>query len=202
MQCRPITAGHLATRWNIKSEKQYANLCFKHFSRPDDFQGRVTIMPSCHDDVIKWKNFPRNWPFMRGIHWSPVNSPHKDQWRGALMFSLIYAWINDWVNNREAGDLRHRRAHYDVIVMQCKHISFTKAISKFSAPLMKNVIFIWYLSAIWELQYNLWSNTYFTLRFVVSITRQRLANYISLRHLFLRGILLGQCMIKHKSDMN
>ena len=30
----------------------------------------------------------------------PVNSPHKGQWRGALMFSLIYAWINDWVNNR------------------------------------------------------------------------------------------------------
>ena len=36
----------------------------------------------------------------------PVNSPHKGQSRGALMFSLIYAWINDWINNREAGDLR------------------------------------------------------------------------------------------------
>ena len=47
----------------------------------------------------------------------PVNSPHKGQWRGALMFSLIYAWINDWVNNREAGDLRRHRGHYDVIVM-------------------------------------------------------------------------------------
>ena len=47
----------------------------------------------------------------------PVNSPHKGQWRGALMFSLIYAWINDWVNNREAGDLRRQRGHYDVIVM-------------------------------------------------------------------------------------
>ena len=44
-----------------------------------------------HDDVIKWKHFPRNWPFVR----SPVNSPHKGQWRGALMFSLICAWIND-----------------------------------------------------------------------------------------------------------
>ena len=47
----------------------------------------------------------------------PVNSPHKSQWRGALMFSFIYAWINDWVNNREAGDLRRQRGHYDVIVM-------------------------------------------------------------------------------------
>ena len=66
-----------------------------------------------HDDVIKWKHFPRYWPFVR---W-PVNSPHKGQWRGTLVFSLICAWINGWVNNREAGDLRRHRAHYDVIVM-------------------------------------------------------------------------------------
>ena len=48
---------------------------------------------------------------------SPVNSPHKGQWRGALMFSLISAWINGLVNNGEAGDLRRHRAHYDVTVM-------------------------------------------------------------------------------------
>ena len=70
-----------------------------------------------HDDIIKWKHFPRNWPFVRGIHRSPVNSPHKGQCRGALMFSLICVWINDWVNNREAGDLRRYLAHSDVIVM-------------------------------------------------------------------------------------
>ena len=46
-----------------------------------------------------------------------VNSPHKVQWRGALMFSLIYTPINDWVNNREAGDLRRHSGHYDVNVM-------------------------------------------------------------------------------------
>ena len=70
-----------------------------------------------HDDVIKWKRFPRYWLFVRGIDRSPVNSPHKGQWRGALMFSLICVWINDWVNNREVGDFRRSRAHYDVIVM-------------------------------------------------------------------------------------
>ena len=43
--------------------------------------------------------------FVRGIHWSPVNSPHKSQWRGAFIFSLICAWINGWINNRDAGDL-------------------------------------------------------------------------------------------------
>ena len=70
-----------------------------------------------HDDVIKWKHFPHYWPFVRGIHRSPVNSPHKGQWPGALIFTLICARINGWVNNREAGDLRRHRAHYDVTVM-------------------------------------------------------------------------------------
>ena len=70
-----------------------------------------------HDNVIKWKHFPRDWPFVRGIHRSPVNSPHKGQWCRALMFSLMCARINHWVKNGEAGDLRHNRAHYDVIVM-------------------------------------------------------------------------------------
>ena len=36
---------------------------------------------------------------------------------GALMFSLIYARINSWVNNREAGDLRRHPTHCDVILM-------------------------------------------------------------------------------------
>ena len=49
-----------------------------------------------------------------GPRWIPL---HKGQWRGALMFSLICAWINGRVNNREAGDLRRHRAHYDVSVM-------------------------------------------------------------------------------------
>ena len=49
------------------------------------------------DDVIKikWKHFPRYWPFVRGIHQSPVNSPHKGQWRKALIF-FICAWTNGW----------------------------------------------------------------------------------------------------------
>ena len=73
-----------------------------------------------HDDVIKWKHFLRYWPFVRGIHWSPVNSPHKGQWSGALMFSLNCAWINGLVSNQEAGNLRRHRVHYDV--RQCNAI--------------------------------------------------------------------------------
>ena len=63
------------------------------------------------------ETFQRYWPFARGIHRSPMNSPHKGQWRGALMFSVIYAWINGSVNNSEAGNLKRHRPHYDVIAM-------------------------------------------------------------------------------------
>ena len=55
----------------------------------------------------------------------PVNSPHKGQWRGALMFSLISAWTNSWSNNRDAGDLSRRRAHYDVTVMMFVNFTHT-----------------------------------------------------------------------------
>ena len=78
----------------------------------------IKITTTSPHDVIKWKHFPRYWPFVWGIHRSPVNSLHKGQWRGALMFSLICTLTNGWVNNREAGDLRRHRAHYDFIVMQ------------------------------------------------------------------------------------
>ena len=84
-----------------------------------------TLPALSHDDVIKWKHFRRYWPFVRGIRRSPVNSPHKGQWRGALMFSLICAWINGWVSNCEAGDLRHHRAHYEVIMMSCVDLRHT-----------------------------------------------------------------------------
>ena len=65
-----------------------------------------------HDDVVKLKHFPYYWPFVRGIH-----RYHKGQWSVALMFSLICAWTNSWVNHRDTGDLRRHRTHYDVTVM-------------------------------------------------------------------------------------
>ena len=89
---------------------------------------------STHDDVTKWKHFPRYWPFVRGIDRSPVNSPPIGQGRGALMFSLICAWINGWVNNREARDLRSYRAHYDVtVIVSCLFVYFiTKSFLTYS----------------------------------------------------------------------
>ena len=73
---------------------------------------------AAHDDVIKWKYFPRYRPFVRRIHRSLVNSLHKGKWRGALTFLWICAWTNSWANNGDAGDLKRHRAYYDVIVME------------------------------------------------------------------------------------
>ena len=50
----------------------------------------------------------------------PMDYPHKGQWRGALMFSLICAWMNGRENNIDAVELRCHRAHYDVTVMKSK----------------------------------------------------------------------------------
>ena len=79
-----------------------------------------------HDDVIKWKHFPPYWPFVRWIHRSPVDSPRKAQWRGALMLSFICACTNSCANNRDADDLRRHRAHYGVNVMENGDNTMTK----------------------------------------------------------------------------
>ena len=75
----------------------------------------VNVLNIVNDDVMEWKHFPRYWPFLRGILWSLVITPHKGLWRGALMFNC--ASTNGWVNNKDVGDLRRNRAHYDVTVI-------------------------------------------------------------------------------------
>ena len=62
---------------------------------------------------------------MRGIHWSLVDSPHKGQWCGALMFSLICDWTNGWASTQDTGDLRCHRAHYNGTVM-CKEWNYNQ----------------------------------------------------------------------------
>ena len=94
-----------------------------------------------YDDVIKWKHFLRYWPFARGIHRSLVNSPHKGQWCGALMFSLICAWINGCVNNRKAGDSRSHHAHYDVIVINWS-LTYCRVIFLIFFFLSENILFL------------------------------------------------------------
>ena len=71
-----------------------------------------------HDDVIKWNHFSRYWPFVWGIHRSPVNSPHKGQWRGTLMF-FFYLRLNErlskhlwvwWLETPSSQKWRHINA--------------------------------------------------------------------------------------------
>ena len=103
----------------LKHQTEWASqTCQDNCSLPgDEYMDSETRLYLLHDDVIKWKHFPCYWPFVRGIHRLLVNSPHKDQGRGALAFSLLCAWTNGWINNRDAGDFKCHRAHYDLIVI-------------------------------------------------------------------------------------
>ena len=88
---------------------------------------RKYLLSRFHDMVASWQrnaswwrhymHFPRYWPFVREIQRSPVNSPHKGQWCGSLLFSLICAWTNGWFNKWYIGDLRRNCVHYDVTVI-------------------------------------------------------------------------------------
>ena len=117
-----LLLGLNVTTQHVDGERQHPQgHHWRHGTRHQDHRALAThtvCNGGTHDDVIKWKHFPRYWPFVRGIHRPPVNSPHKGQCCGALMFSLICSWTNVWVYNRETGDLRRNRAHYDVTVMR------------------------------------------------------------------------------------
>ena len=95
----------------------------------------IEFYETWHDDVIKWKHFSSYWLILWGIRRSPVNSPHRGQWRGAFVFSLICAWINVWINNGGAGNLRSPRAHYHVIVIK----KWTHLVNR---PFLSNTFFI------------------------------------------------------------
>ena len=114
---------------------------------------------SIHDDIIKWKHFLHYWPFVWGIHRSPVNCPHKGQWRGALMFSLICAWINGWVNNHEAGDLRYHRAHYDIVIsMYLCRIICSEYANEFSCSTLLSGMALSLCQNLFIININLWNN--------------------------------------------
>ena len=49
---------------------------------------------------------------------SPVTGEFLAQKPVTQSFDIFFdAWINGWVNNGEAGDLRRHRTHYDVTAM-------------------------------------------------------------------------------------
>ena len=92
---------------------------------------------------MKWKHFPRYWPFLRGIHRSPVNSRIKASDAELWCFLWSAHWINGWVNNRGTGDLRQDRVRYNVIVMDTRfHIDVTLIweLSSETLPMWKCII--------------------------------------------------------------
>ena len=96
--------------------------------------------------------------WLRGIHRSPVSSPHTDQWRGALMFSFICVWTNGAVNNQDVGDLRRHRAHYDVTVTWCRIMiqwsRYPWDLSAFNASLLFNFELVNRVKSGGSLQYE------------------------------------------------
>ena len=123
--------GHHINSHKSWSMDMYARLCDWHSSNRTHLSmnrvsswctGRTVHKAKTSKQRHAWRHqmetFSALLPFVRGIHRSPVNSPYKSQWRGALMLSLICVWTNGWVNNRDAGDMRRYRAHYDVTVME------------------------------------------------------------------------------------
>ena len=96
---------HMTSLWCRCAHK----ICYHHSSR------------SLEAVKLAWwrHHFPRYWLFVRRIHRSSVDPPHKGQWSGTLMFPLTCAWTNGWANNNDAEDLRRHHAHYDSLWWGC-----------------------------------------------------------------------------------
>ena len=90
--------------------------------------GWPSTMLTISDGQI-WKHFPRSWSFVLVIHWWPVNSPHKGQWRGALMFYVIGGQINGWVKNCEAGNLKRQFAGHSLTSGDPKSSGWPKVVT-------------------------------------------------------------------------
>ena len=125
---RWVLAGHARKKWifcKYRIEFMIVGLIkFTHSYSAPRWQITISIWSSAgmvftyfpHDDVIKWKHFLRYWPFVRGIHQSQVDSPHKGQWYRALIF-LMCSWTNGWAKNQDAGDFRCHCAHCDITII-------------------------------------------------------------------------------------
>ena len=173
------------------------------------------------------ETFPRYWSFVRRIHRSPANSPHKGQWRGGLMFSVICALKNGWVNNREAGDLRPHRAHYDVNFNGCTNVECQRW-QCFETGVMKCLLLLWLLS--WTAQIaktpgsmstRYWYDAKVSDRYLMEVDPVSFAvwkqdllklvmlshqRYSAVNHLFTQTIKVCQCWFsvktKQKSNKN
>ena len=108
---------------------------------------------------------------MWSIHLPTVNSPHKGQWCGALIFSLICVSTNGWINNRDAGDLRRYRAHHDVKVMGLSRVDHLEPVltwDKISPCVLEKTfilrwIYLAYLCTSLSVEWQIFQKKYGTL---------------------------------------
>ena len=134
--------------WPYLHRSHYLRIC-RGFSNAITYLiESLTTLTFFHDDVIKWKRFPLYWPLV-GLHWSPVISRHKGQWRGALILSLICAWIKSWINDRDAGDLRRHPAHYGDVVMMQRSFATTRCVYCTSQKVMPTIHGLSWVGAAW-----------------------------------------------------
>ena len=70
-----------------------------------------------HDNFMRWRWFPRYWPFVRGIHQCLVDIPPKTSVTWALMFPLVLSLTDGWKNSQVVGDLIRHESHCDGILM-------------------------------------------------------------------------------------
>ena len=67
---------------------------------------KSTLVQAILTTTTGWRHqtetFLRHWPFVQGIHWPPVNSPHKGQWRRAFIF-FCGLGRNTWLSNQSRG---------------------------------------------------------------------------------------------------
>ena len=87
-----------------------------------ELTGKLVMILLWYDDVIQWKHFTRYWPWCgesTGHRWIPRTKASDAE----LCCFLRFTWINGWVNNREAVDLRRHHAQFDVTVMSLVNLS-------------------------------------------------------------------------------
>ena len=77
------------------------------------YMRKGSLLSLRHDDVIKWKHFPRYWPFVSGEF--PSQRP---------MTRSFDVFFDLRPSKRLNKQLRRHRAHYDVAVMNCWNIVF------------------------------------------------------------------------------
>ena len=103
-----------------------------------------------HYDVVKWKHFPHYRPFVRGIH---GGFPSQRPVTRNLDVFLDLRWTKGRTNNRDTGDLRRHRAHYDVTVMfimgiftvdvWCVRIAWCLfGITTYATIMVRNILFL------------------------------------------------------------